>query len=151
MCRLLLACFPGYRNQTLYCCLPERRTAILWILPKEKDWFPLCFPLMSYWNVLQRQTEFLVVWWVTTRRWSYGIAFSGREEHSPMGDRGETCGFTGTITFRPDTSDSECTGNTDAWFIIGDTNCNLFQIGSETADDIQDLYIDNIYVLGTLE
>lgn len=32
--------------------------------------------------------------------------------------------------------------------IIGDTNCNLFQIGSETADDIQDLYIDNIYVLG---
>ena len=33
---------------------------------------------------------------------------------SPMGDRGEACGFTGTITFRPDTSDSECTGNTDA-------------------------------------
>jgi len=32
--------------------------------------------------------------------------------------------------------------------IIGDTNCNLFQIGSETADDIRDLYIDNIYVLG---
>ncbi len=32
--------------------------------------------------------------------------------------------------------------------IIGDTNCNLFQIGSETADDIKDLYIDNIYVLG---
>lgn len=32
--------------------------------------------------------------------------------------------------------------------IVGDTNCNLFQIGSETADDIQDLYIDNIYVLG---
>jgi len=31
--------------------------------------------------------------------------------------------------------------------IIGDTNCNLFQIGSETADDIQDLYIDNICVL----
>lgn len=33
--------------------------------------------------------------------------------------------------------------------IIGDTNCNLFQIGSETADDIQDVYIDNIYVLGS--
>lgn len=32
--------------------------------------------------------------------------------------------------------------------IVGDTNCNLFQIGSETVDDIQDLYIDNIYVLG---
>jgi hypothetical protein len=32
--------------------------------------------------------------------------------------------------------------------IIGDTNCNLFQIGSETADDIQDIYVDNIYVLG---
>lgn len=32
--------------------------------------------------------------------------------------------------------------------IVGDTNCNLFQMGSETADDIQDLYIDNIYVLG---
>lgn len=32
--------------------------------------------------------------------------------------------------------------------IVGDTNCNLFQIESETADDIQDLYIDNIYVLG---
>jgi polygalacturonase len=32
--------------------------------------------------------------------------------------------------------------------IIGDTNCNLFQIGSETADDITDLYVDNIYVLG---
>ncbi len=32
--------------------------------------------------------------------------------------------------------------------IIGDTNCNLFQIGSETADDIQDVYVDNIYVLG---
>lgn len=32
--------------------------------------------------------------------------------------------------------------------IIGDTNCNLFQIGSETADDIQDLCVDNIYVLG---
>ena len=32
--------------------------------------------------------------------------------------------------------------------IIGDTNCNLFQIGSETADDIMDLHVDNIYVLG---
>lgn len=32
--------------------------------------------------------------------------------------------------------------------IIGDTNCNLFQIGSETADDISNVYIDNIYVLG---
>lgn len=33
--------------------------------------------------------------------------------------------------------------------IVGDTNCNLFQIGSETADDIQDVFIDNIYVLGS--
>lgn len=32
--------------------------------------------------------------------------------------------------------------------IIGDTNCNLFQIGSETADDIVDVHVDNIYVLG---
>ncbi|MDR6941127.1 endopygalactorunase [Mucilaginibacter pocheonensis] len=32
--------------------------------------------------------------------------------------------------------------------IIGDTNCNLIQIGSETADDITDVYVDNIYVLG---
>lgn len=32
--------------------------------------------------------------------------------------------------------------------IIGDTNCNLLQIGSETADDITDVYVDNIYVLG---
>lgn len=32
--------------------------------------------------------------------------------------------------------------------IIGDTNCNLFQIGSETADDISDVFVDNIYVLG---
>jgi polygalacturonase len=32
--------------------------------------------------------------------------------------------------------------------IIGDTNCNLFQIGSETADDITDVFVDNIYVLG---
>ncbi|HEY8893640.1 MAG TPA: endopygalactorunase [Niastella sp.] len=33
--------------------------------------------------------------------------------------------------------------------IIGDTNCNLFQIGSETADDITDICVDNIYVLGS--
>ncbi|MES2005770.1 MAG: endopygalactorunase [Bacteroidota bacterium] len=32
--------------------------------------------------------------------------------------------------------------------IIGDTNCNLFQIGSETADDIMEICVDNIYVLG---
>jgi len=32
--------------------------------------------------------------------------------------------------------------------ILGDTNCNLFQIGSETADDIQDVHVDNIYVTG---
>jgi len=32
--------------------------------------------------------------------------------------------------------------------IIGDTNCNLFQIGSETADDIMDVHVDNIYILG---
>ncbi|HEY8995318.1 MAG TPA: hypothetical protein VIM71_11690, partial [Lacunisphaera sp.] len=32
--------------------------------------------------------------------------------------------------------------------ILGDTNCNLFQIGSETADDIQDVCVDNIYVTG---
>ncbi len=32
--------------------------------------------------------------------------------------------------------------------VIGDTNCNLFQIGSETADDIMDVHVDNIYVLG---
>ncbi|MFD0676719.1 MULTISPECIES: S-layer homology domain-containing protein [unclassified Paenibacillus] len=31
--------------------------------------------------------------------------------------------------------------------IIGDTNCNLFQIGSETVDDIKNAYVDNIYVL----
>lgn len=31
--------------------------------------------------------------------------------------------------------------------IIGDTNCNLFQIGSETADDIKNICVDNIYVL----
>lgn len=33
--------------------------------------------------------------------------------------------------------------------IVGDTNCNLFQIGSETADDITDVYVDNIWVLAT--
>lgn len=33
--------------------------------------------------------------------------------------------------------------------IVGDTNCNVFQIGSETADDIEDVYVDNIYVLAT--
>ncbi|HET9430427.1 MAG TPA: endopygalactorunase, partial [Chitinophagaceae bacterium] len=32
--------------------------------------------------------------------------------------------------------------------IIGDSNCNLFQIGSETADDFTDIHVDNIYVLG---
>jgi polygalacturonase len=32
--------------------------------------------------------------------------------------------------------------------VIGDTNCNLFQIGSETADDTMDVYVDNIYVTG---
>lgn len=32
--------------------------------------------------------------------------------------------------------------------VIGDTNCNLFQIGSETADDITNVCVDNIYVLG---
>jgi polygalacturonase len=32
--------------------------------------------------------------------------------------------------------------------IIGDTNCNLIQIGSETVDDITQVYVDNIYVLG---
>jgi len=32
--------------------------------------------------------------------------------------------------------------------LIGDTNCNLFQIGSETADDIMDVHVDNMYVLG---
>lgn len=32
--------------------------------------------------------------------------------------------------------------------IVGDTNCNLFQIGSETVDDIKNIYVDNIYVLG---
>ena len=32
--------------------------------------------------------------------------------------------------------------------VIGDTNCNLFQVGSETADDIKDICVDNIFVLG---
>ena len=39
--------------------------------------------------------------------------------------------------------------NTFVRNIVGDTNCNLFQIGSETADDITDVWVDNIYVLGT--
>jgi len=33
--------------------------------------------------------------------------------------------------------------------IVGDTNCNNFQIGSETADDVQDVYIDNLVGLGS--
>ena len=33
--------------------------------------------------------------------------------------------------------------------IIGDTACNLFQIGSETAGDIEDIWVDNLYVLGS--
>ncbi|MBC9932185.1 endopygalactorunase [Chitinophaga qingshengii] len=32
--------------------------------------------------------------------------------------------------------------------VIGDTNCNLFQVGSETVDDIMDVCVDNIWVLG---
>lgn len=32
--------------------------------------------------------------------------------------------------------------------IIGDTACNLFQIGSETAGDIEDVWVDNLYALG---
>ena len=32
--------------------------------------------------------------------------------------------------------------------IIGDTGANLFQIGSETADDITNVHVDNIFVLG---
>lgn len=39
-------------------------------------------------------------------------------------------------------------GNYKIRNIIGDTNCNLFQIGSETADDIKNICVDNIYVLG---
>jgi len=38
-------------------------------------------------------------------------------------------------------------GNFKVRNIIGDTNCNLFQIGSETADDVQNICVDNIYVL----
>ena len=33
--------------------------------------------------------------------------------------------------------------------IIGNTNCNVFQIGSETADDLRDFYVDNLFVLGS--
>lgn len=33
--------------------------------------------------------------------------------------------------------------------IIGDTRCNLFQIGSETVDDIQNICVDNVYVLAS--
>lgn len=33
--------------------------------------------------------------------------------------------------------------------IVGDTSCNLFQIGSETADDISDIHVDNLYVLAS--
>lgn len=33
--------------------------------------------------------------------------------------------------------------------IVADTNCNLFQIGSETADDITNVYVDNLYALAT--
>lgn len=33
--------------------------------------------------------------------------------------------------------------------IIGDSYCNNFQLGSETADDIQDVYVDNLVVLGS--
>lgn len=39
-------------------------------------------------------------------------------------------------------------GNYKIRNVIGDTNCNLFQIGSETADDIKNVCVDNIYVLG---
>ena len=39
-------------------------------------------------------------------------------------------------------------GNYKIRNVVGDTNCNLFQIGSETADDIKDVHVDNIYVLG---
>lgn len=39
-------------------------------------------------------------------------------------------------------------GNYKVRNVIGDTNCNLFQIGSETADDIMDICVDNIYILG---
>lgn len=33
--------------------------------------------------------------------------------------------------------------------IIGDSCCNLFQIGSETADDIENVCVDQLYVLGS--
>lgn len=33
--------------------------------------------------------------------------------------------------------------------IIGDSYCNNFQLGSETADDIQNVYVDNLIVLGS--
>lgn len=33
--------------------------------------------------------------------------------------------------------------------IIGDSYCNNFQLGSETADDIRDVYVDNLIVLGS--
>lgn len=33
--------------------------------------------------------------------------------------------------------------------IIGDSYCNNFQLGSETADDIRDVYVDNLVVLGS--
>ena len=32
--------------------------------------------------------------------------------------------------------------------IVADTGCNVFQIGSETADDFEDICVDNIYVMG---
>jgi len=32
--------------------------------------------------------------------------------------------------------------------VIGDSNCNVFQIGSETSDDIRDLYLDDFTTLG---
>ena len=32
--------------------------------------------------------------------------------------------------------------------IVGDTNCNNFQLGSETADDTRDVYVDNLVVMG---
>ncbi len=33
--------------------------------------------------------------------------------------------------------------------IIGDSNCNAIQMGSESADDMTDVYIDNVWVTGT--
>ena len=32
--------------------------------------------------------------------------------------------------------------------IVADTGCNVFQIGSETADDFENICVDNIYVMG---